>query len=192
MGRARLMTTPIHHTTGYSRLSSLFLPPLDLQKGERDTQGCKPAGSQVAAVFALAFLPSSLTRVVRRHQAADVPSSVWSRLEQTGLLRLAAQSVPPVCGDSTHGAVHGTSAAPLPPLPGTFGDVAASSGGPSPGRAQGRYALRSRGCSPVTPGRRAKAGSRSEHPAGTATVDQAWRSQGSLPDSRDRCCCSPA
>ncbi|KRX36673.1 hypothetical protein T05_1825 [Trichinella murrelli] len=73
MGRARLMTTPIHHTTGYYTLSSLFLPPLDLQKGERDTQ---------------------------------------SRLEQTGLLRLAAQwypsrrtassgrSVPPVCGDS--------------------------------------------------------------------------------------------
>ncbi|KRX42978.1 hypothetical protein T05_5605 [Trichinella murrelli] len=115
MGRARLMTTPIHHTTGYSTLSSLFLPPLDLQKGERDTQGCNPTGSQVVAVFALAFLPSSLTR---------------SRLEQTGLLRLATQwyssrgtassgrSVPPVCGDSAHGAEHGTSAAPLPPLPG--------------------------------------------------------------------------
>ncbi|KRY45604.1 hypothetical protein T03_7864 [Trichinella britovi] len=115
MGRARLMTTPIHHTTGYSTLSSLFLPPLDLQKGERDTQGCNPAGSQVVAVFALAFLPSSLTR---------------SRLEQTGLFRLATQwyssrgtassgrSVPPVCGDSAHGAEHGTSAAPLPPLPG--------------------------------------------------------------------------
>ncbi|KRX52832.1 hypothetical protein T09_1464 [Trichinella sp. T9] len=98
MGRARLMTTPIHHTTGYYTLSSLFLPPLDLQKGERDTQECIPAGSQVAAVFARAFLPSPLTRV--------------SRLEQTGLLRLAAQwypsrgtassgrSVPPVCGDS--------------------------------------------------------------------------------------------
>ncbi|KRY45392.1 hypothetical protein T03_11337 [Trichinella britovi] len=116
MGRARLMTTPIHHTTGYSTLSSLFLPPLYLQKSERDTHGCNPAGSQVAAVFARAFLPSPLTRV--------------SRLEQTGLLRLAAQwfptrgtasygrSVPPVCGDSAFGAVHGTSASPLPSQPG--------------------------------------------------------------------------
>ncbi|KRY26998.1 hypothetical protein T03_11457 [Trichinella britovi] len=60
----------------------------------------------MAAVFARAFLPSPLTRVVRRHQAA------YSRLEQTGLLRLAAQrhpsratassgrSVPTECSDS--------------------------------------------------------------------------------------------
>ncbi|KRY44155.1 hypothetical protein T03_5971 [Trichinella britovi] len=38
MGRARRMTTPIHHTTCYPTLTSLFLPPVDLQKGERDTQ----------------------------------------------------------------------------------------------------------------------------------------------------------
>ncbi|KRX35643.1 hypothetical protein T05_26 [Trichinella murrelli] len=38
MGRARRITTPIHHTNCYPMLSSLFLPPVDLQKGERDTQ----------------------------------------------------------------------------------------------------------------------------------------------------------
>ncbi|KRY06258.1 hypothetical protein T12_6839 [Trichinella patagoniensis] len=38
MGRARRVTTPIHHTTCYPTLTSLFLPPVDLQKGERDTQ----------------------------------------------------------------------------------------------------------------------------------------------------------
>ncbi|KRY06825.1 hypothetical protein T12_15283 [Trichinella patagoniensis] len=38
MGRARCMTTPIHHTTCYPTLTSLFLPPVDLQKGKRDTQ----------------------------------------------------------------------------------------------------------------------------------------------------------
>ncbi|KRY44123.1 hypothetical protein T03_16850, partial [Trichinella britovi] len=98
MGRARLMTTPIHHTSGYYTLSSLYLPPLEVQKGERDTQECIPAGSQVAAVFARPFLTSPLKRV--------------SLLEKTGLLRLAAQwypsrgtpssgrSVPPVCGVS--------------------------------------------------------------------------------------------
>ncbi|KRX66314.1 hypothetical protein T06_1801 [Trichinella sp. T6] len=94
-----------------------------------------------------------------------------------------------------NGAVRGTFAAPLPPLPGTatpihgraslfvaspgsrgssgrsvtpwrvghagtFGDVAASSGGPSPGRAHGRCALGSRGCSPVALGLRAQAGPR--------------------------------
>ncbi|KRY45360.1 hypothetical protein T03_2779 [Trichinella britovi] len=37
-------------------------------------------------------------------------------------------------------------------------DVAASSGGPTPARAQGRYALRSRGCSPVALGLRPKEG----------------------------------
>ncbi|KRX52168.1 hypothetical protein T06_667 [Trichinella sp. T6] len=73
-----------------------------------------------------------------------------------------------------------------------FGDVAASSGGPSPARAQGRYALGSRGCSPAALGLSAKEGARSEHPAATATLDQAWRSQESLPDSRNRFCCSPA
>ncbi|KRY44715.1 hypothetical protein T03_558 [Trichinella britovi] len=38
MGRARRMTTPIHHTNCYPTLTSLFLPPVDIQKGERDTQ----------------------------------------------------------------------------------------------------------------------------------------------------------
>ncbi|KRZ82868.1 hypothetical protein T08_8965 [Trichinella sp. T8] len=91
-----------------------------------------------------------------------------------------------------NGAVRGTFAAPLPPLPGTappihgraslfvaspasrgrsdrsvtpwrvgragtFGDVAASSGGPSPARAQNRYALRSHGYNPVAQGLRAQA-----------------------------------
>ncbi|KRZ83145.1 hypothetical protein T08_13724 [Trichinella sp. T8] len=38
MGRARRITTPIHHTNCYPTLTSLFLPPFDIQKGERDTQ----------------------------------------------------------------------------------------------------------------------------------------------------------
>ncbi|KRY47147.1 hypothetical protein T03_14216 [Trichinella britovi] len=75
---------------------------------------------------------------------------------------------------------------------GTFGDVAASSGGPSPARVHGRCALGSRGCSPVDLGFRPQAGSLSEHPAATATLDRAWRSQASLPYSRERCCCTPA
>ncbi|KRX33248.1 hypothetical protein T05_12990 [Trichinella murrelli] len=37
-GRARRMTISIHHTTCYSTLTTSFLPPVDLQKGERDTQ----------------------------------------------------------------------------------------------------------------------------------------------------------
>ncbi|KRZ83144.1 hypothetical protein T08_14594 [Trichinella sp. T8] len=40
MGRAHRITTPIHHTTCYPTLSSLFFLPVDLQKGERDTQSC--------------------------------------------------------------------------------------------------------------------------------------------------------
>ncbi|XP_003381517.1 putative peptidase [Trichinella spiralis] len=212
-------------------LDLFIFAPVALQKGERDTQvqfrrrrhtaplyqrsssrtllkGCNPAGSQVAAVFASTFLSSSLTRVERRTASSG-------------------RSVPRACGASAHGAVRGTSAAPLPPLrgtalpshgqaslflaspatrgrsgrsvtpwrgdrAGTFGDVAASSGGPSPARAHGRYALGSRGCSPVALGLRAQAGSLSEHPAATATLDRAWRSQASLPYSRERCCCTPA
>ncbi|KRZ82874.1 hypothetical protein T08_2592 [Trichinella sp. T8] len=107
------MTTPIHHTTGYSTLSSLFLlttktttKTLDLQKGEHHTQGCNPLGSQVTAVYALAFPPSSLTRTGLLHLAAQWYA--WRGTVSSG------RSVPPVCGDSAHGAVHGMSAAPLP------------------------------------------------------------------------------
>ncbi|KRX55408.1 hypothetical protein T09_5120 [Trichinella sp. T9] len=38
MGRARRITPPIHHTTCSSTLTISFLPPVDLQKGKRDTQ----------------------------------------------------------------------------------------------------------------------------------------------------------
>ncbi|KRZ70983.1 hypothetical protein T10_10255 [Trichinella papuae] len=75
---------------------------------------------------------------------------------------------------------------------GTFVDVVASSGGPSPTRAHGQCFLGFRGCSPVGLGLRAQAGSRSEHPAVIATLDRGWRSHASLPCSRERCCCTPA
>ncbi|KRX69414.1 hypothetical protein T06_13944 [Trichinella sp. T6] len=38
MGRARRITTPIHHTTCYPTLTCLFFPPVDLQEDECDTQ----------------------------------------------------------------------------------------------------------------------------------------------------------
>ncbi|KRY20103.1 hypothetical protein T12_2598 [Trichinella patagoniensis] len=58
--------------------------------------------------------------------------------------------------------------------------------GPSPTPAHGRCVLRYRGYSPVSLGLRDQTGSRSEHPAAAATLDQAWRSQASLPCSRER------
>ncbi|KRZ16148.1 hypothetical protein T11_16051 [Trichinella zimbabwensis] len=75
---------------------------------------------------------------------------------------------------------------------GTFVDVVASSGGPSPARAHGQCFLGFHGCSPVGLGLRAQAGSRSEHPAVIATLDRGWRSHASLPCSREHCCCTPA
>ncbi|XP_003369395.1 conserved hypothetical protein [Trichinella spiralis] len=79
----------------------------------------------IDTVFVSAFQPSSVMRVGRRQQAADVPAAWWSRLRKARLQQTlwrgtasSGQSAPPVNSAFAPGDVPGTFVTPLPPLSG--------------------------------------------------------------------------